>query len=531
MRGLRSASIVILVIGCSGDSPPTPPPGDGPPPDAGRIWIDRCEALAATYAAPALPSAALRTLYVDGQAGDDVRSGTSPGEAWKTLGKANAAVRAGDHVLVSGTFTDQQINPAASGTATDPIVYRAADPSAVPTITTTQSAIFLASRSYIVVDGFAFVQDGGADPLYLSSSHHNWIRNVAFTKTGTSRMFGSADNRIEDCTFDGFAEPMMYARDGNDRNVIARNVFKNAEISWGMGALDAAPSRDSVFFGNELENRRGGSLEIAGLVPGTLVACNTFHHAGADKPPGMQGPNQPDSGSGPALALRASNVTIRFNVFRDIAYEVIRMQAYGDCTDPARVTHVSDNVVEHNTFYGNGGPAMRLMNAGPGPSGCGGATPQWANTSRNRLENNVFWDHSKFCDFHFCDVSNDRVYAVVFGFYHSERDTWPNGATGLDGNVLRNNLIGRDASSAGTPWMFWEGYTTAGARSYTLAEAQAAFPTEIVGNSEADPRFDDPAAGSLRPVPGSPAIDFATKLPGMTFEGAAPEVGRYELVP
>ena len=524
--------ICLVVLGLAACKHPADSPDGGPPPDGpdGPHWIDRCDALAGMYAAPAVPGTPLRTLYVDGSTGDDTRTGTSAADAWKTLGKANSSVRAGDLVLVSGSFTNEQIAPAASGTATDRIVYRAADANQLPTLATNATAISLVSRSYIVIDGLD-VQQSGGDAIYMSSANNDWIRNVKFHTAGTSRIWTSSDNRIEDCTFDTAASPLMYARDGDNRNVFARNAFLNATVSFGMGDNTAAPSRDNVFFANDFVNHRGGSIDLTGLAENTLFECNSIHESGIDKTAGMQGPDQPEAGAGPALTLSASNETIRYNRFYANKWEVIRLQAIGDCTNATSVHDVNDNLIQQNVFYDNGGPNVRIMNSGPGPSGCGGATPLWADTKGNRIENNLYWKGSEFCDFHFCDVPQNTIYAVVFGFYHTEQNNWPTGATGLNGNIIRNNFIGRDTATAGTDWMKWEGYTYPGTHAYTLAEAEAKFPGEITGNSELDPIYRDPDAASFEPMPGSPAIDFGAPLDGMTFEGAAPDPGRYELVP
>jgi hypothetical protein len=529
----RNVLIVLILAGCGGGSDPATP--DAPIPGDAEVplnWDDPCAALAATYAAPAVPGTPARTLYVDGSAGDDSRTGLSEAEAWRTLGKVNTEVQPGDLVLATGAFVDEQIAPRASGTETARVIYQAAPGRPAPsvTITTDLTAISLADRDYVVIDGFAIDQQAGGDVLYMIGADHDWLRNLV-VRGGTARIWASADNRIEDSTFDATGDPLMYARDGDSRNVFARNAFRGAAIEWGMGDNGVAPSSDTVFFANDFVNHAGGSIALAGLVPGTQFLCNSVHESGIDRSPGMQGPDQPESGAGPALSLVASGQTIRFNLFHANKWEVIRMQARGDCTNAAGVMNVSDNLIQHNVFYGNGGPNIRMMNSGPGPSGCGGATPLWGDLTGNRIENNLYWKNSTFCDFHFCNVPNAVVYAMVVGFYHTEQDSWPNGAAGLNGNVISNNFIGRDVATAGTPWLFWEAYHSSGAREYTLAEAAAAFPGELDNNREDDPQLRAPDAGIFVPVDTSPAIDTGVVIDGLSYQGAAPDPGRYEYHP
>lgn len=533
-RSLVVLSLVGALAGCGKESSSTEP--DGPPPagpDAAvSHWIDRCDALAAMYAAPAVPGTPVRTLYVNGSTGDDARSGLSAAEAWRTLDHANTTVAPGDLVLLSGAFTDDQIAPHASGTDADRIVYRAdpAGPAPTLTIANAVTAINLAGRSYIVIDGIAIDQTAGGDALYLNDAHGNWLRNLT-VRGGTGRMWSSTDNRIEDSTFTATADPLLYARDGDDHNVFARNHFVGAELSWGMGDNAVAPSTESVFFANDFINHDGGAIALGGRVPGTQFVCNRVHESGIDRSPGMQGPNQPESGAGPALALTASGQVIRYNIFDGNAWEVIRMQARGNCTDAAAVFDVDDNLIQHNVFYGNGGPNIRMMNSGPGPSGCGGATPLWGDLTGNRIENNVYWKGSQFCDFHFCDVPDNVVFAMVVGFYHTEQNGWPNGATGLNANLIRNNFIGRDTATAGTPWLFWEAYTSGGSHQYTLADAEAAFPGELTDNSEQDPMLANPDQGDFRPLDTSGVLDAGAAIDDEPFDGAAPDLGRFEYHP
>ena len=66
-----------------------------------------------------------RVFYIDPATGDDGRDGLSRETAWRTLGKANEALQAGDAVtLLEGEYVDQRIEPAHSGAPGKPIVYQ-----------------------------------------------------------------------------------------------------------------------------------------------------------------------------------------------------------------------------------------------------------------------------------------------------------------------------------------------------------------------------------------------------------------------
>ena len=66
------------------------------------------------------------TTYYVSSAGSDANAGTSPSQAWKTVGRVNRqSLAPGDAVLFAGgqTFSDSDLEPATSGTASQPIVF------------------------------------------------------------------------------------------------------------------------------------------------------------------------------------------------------------------------------------------------------------------------------------------------------------------------------------------------------------------------------------------------------------------------
>jgi hypothetical protein len=77
------------------------------------------------------------THYVDSQSGNDAGAGTSPGTAWRTLGRvSSAALGAGDHVLLKrgATWSGQALTIERSGSAGNPIVIGAYGSGAPPLI-------------------------------------------------------------------------------------------------------------------------------------------------------------------------------------------------------------------------------------------------------------------------------------------------------------------------------------------------------------------------------------------------------------
>jgi len=137
----------------------------------------------------ALPAAAA-TYYVS-NSGSDSNSGTSPGSAWATIGKANSRVAPGDVVLIEDGAYGHFPNPAVSGTATARITYvgNLTSPSSVRI--TSGNAL---TKSNVTIKGFELAN--GFD----LTGHRD---SIAFCKVyGTkSQITGADDCVVTRCDF------------------------------------------------------------------------------------------------------------------------------------------------------------------------------------------------------------------------------------------------------------------------------------------------------------------------------------------
>ncbi|MDQ3933771.1 MAG: right-handed parallel beta-helix repeat-containing protein [Actinomycetota bacterium] len=191
-------------------------------------------ALGAALLAPAVASACpghevTGKMYFVSPTGSDANAGTSPATAWRTVAKVNsAALNAGDAVMFKGgaTFSDAQLAPSRSGTATLRITYATYGPgkASLPQGIYLRSVSGLAfenlsisgpsqgilasgsgtSVSNITIDGVAISSVGiGINSALASNS--NWtIRNSTVSQTGDSGLillgsnFSVTGNRITD---------------------------------------------------------------------------------------------------------------------------------------------------------------------------------------------------------------------------------------------------------------------------------------------------------------------------------------------
>lgn len=204
-------------------------------------------ALVAALLAPAAASACpahevTGTMYFVSPTGSDSNSGTSPASAWRTVAKVNsAALNPGDAVMFKGgaTFSDAQLAPSRSGTATLRITYatygpgKAGLPQGIYLRSVNGLAIenlsisgpsqgILASGSgtgvsNITIDGVSISGVGiGINSALATNS--NWtIRNSTISQTGDSGLvllgsnFSVTGNQITDT---GTDPNITYAKHG-----------------------------------------------------------------------------------------------------------------------------------------------------------------------------------------------------------------------------------------------------------------------------------------------------------------------------
>ena len=170
-------------------------------------------ALAACVFAAWCANVNATTYYVDGQGGNDGNNGQSLATAWRTVGKANAAVQPGDTVyLRAGTYSET-IRPDTSGTAGNYITYARYNTEEV-VITGVSDGVDLRNRSYIMVDGMRIV-----GVLYWvnmkEASSYNIIQNCYMDEAtgwgGVWLRYESHYNRILNNTIIGYAARVIWS--------------------------------------------------------------------------------------------------------------------------------------------------------------------------------------------------------------------------------------------------------------------------------------------------------------------------------
>lgn len=150
-----------------------------------RIWAMLVVFLL-TVSTTALPRTEVKaatgtTYYVDALSGDDSQSGTSSGEAWKTLNKVNSVTfQPGDSLLLSrGSFFEGFLWPKGSGTSDQPITLGAYGSGAKPIIyagSNHAAGVQLFNQEYWIIESIEVV--GGYQwGIRVSGDEQNKIFN------------------------------------------------------------------------------------------------------------------------------------------------------------------------------------------------------------------------------------------------------------------------------------------------------------------------------------------------------------------
>jgi hypothetical protein len=221
------------------------------------------------------------TYYVDTNNGSasDSNSGTAS-SPWKTIGKANSTLQAGDTVLIkAGNYPTTSSNtntvcPSRSGTATNPITYKNYGTDVV-TITyggTYAYAIYLDGKSYIVVQGI-----NATDLDYFvyirNSSTYNTVSYGAFYKprlySGQPRTWagsrihaGSKYNWVHHCTFSDYG--------------YFTNDDIGSDFDIGSETLNTDMTSNNLFENNAVYH--GGHQLMGVFGVNNVVRNNYFHH-------------------------------------------------------------------------------------------------------------------------------------------------------------------------------------------------------------------------------------------------------------
>lgn len=205
--------------------------------------------------------------------GSDSNNGllNTPGGAWLTLQKAANTMVAGDTVLVQPGTYQELVTPANSGTASEPITYRAEGSVVLDGGGTLCSAFHLVDNSYTVIESFEVTDQidcGGfnATIRLTGASDNVTIRNNIIHDAGRDAI------NIGDTTDSAIIENnLIYNIDddcitpsGDGGHVVRNNTMYNCAVTTGSGGY----SMEGGHAGNLYENNiywNNATIEATGL--------------------------------------------------------------------------------------------------------------------------------------------------------------------------------------------------------------------------------------------------------------------------
>jgi len=302
--------------------------------------------------------------------GDDWNSGTSISEPWRSIAKANGALRAGDTVFLrGGEYVDDPIEPARSGQPGQPIIYsgyqgeRAVITS--HTVVGLNEAIALRDIAHIVIEKLVFT---GRQP----------------SPNATLKHFATFDNasyiEIRDCEFE-YAEGWagMNLVGGSHHNKLLRNridfvgAYDQAGDDYGDGIWVADSSHHNLIASNYITHGGHDLLRTKGYR--NIVQDNTFDNDWSDVAgPGLGGRNltldgtenvfqrnivrnaarSTDAPKNSGMKVEGRGNIVRRNLLVDNHHDAIQ-------TETGSWQQYAQNArIYHNTIYNNGGAAWRV---------------------------------------------------------------------------------------------------------------------------------------------------------------------------
>jgi hypothetical protein len=275
--------------------------------------------------------------YVDGTNGNDQDNGLSLQTAWRTIGKANRTLRAGDTVYIrGGTYRENDnnscIRPRYSGNAGNPITYSNYNNEEV-IVTDIFLGIFI-DQSYIRVNGITI--DGGSES---SPSMDLWVR-----------LFGSY-NTIQNCTMRYAACSDFFQGIRIESNSHHNRILNNVLHHVGEPQPPAP-------------NDRGNAVELIGNY--NLVDGNDISYSGHDLvyvsgQYNIIRNNNLHNHWGRCLTLSGSNHVNRHNVVENNRISYATHRDEGVLPNSGMEVFQAYAIIRHNRFYNNWGHGVQLI--------------------------------------------------------------------------------------------------------------------------------------------------------------------------
>ena len=278
------------------------------------------------------------TYYIDNADGNDNNSG-SQSTPWKTIGKANSALQAGDTVYIAKGTYKETIRPSRSGEKGSYITYSRKGNDKV-IITGVSDGVNLADRSYIVIDGIHILEVSGEWIDLRPNGSHNIVQNCYMEESesykGVQIRDGANYNKILNNTMIGYCGPDDLIQIWNSNH----NLIDGNKMYYGPhDAIDIQDRIDgstsyNIIRNNYIQNWWHSNLNII-AVENILVENNFIADGGENSSENYCGSDRDrsmDRVEHKGIGLQAKNAIVRNNISVRNGYGVAPTS--GDGSDP-----------------------------------------------------------------------------------------------------------------------------------------------------------------------------------------------------
>jgi hypothetical protein len=338
--------------------------------------------------------------YVDqaNPASNDANAGTAD-QPWKTITKANQALKAGDTVHIKAGTYSSYIAPVNSGSASSHITYKNFGTDVV-TISDAAYGILLDGKSYIVVQGlnfynldkFVYLQNN-ANRNTIASCNFDKARTVAWS--GSKIYRNSSYNWIYNCRFSHYGAYttedtgtlLDIGNESVNTDYSSYNLIENNHMYHGghhvLGLYGMYNVIRNNYFHNETwSNNHGNRVVYLNGHPGTsgrnLIEGNKIAYSGIP----------PDNYGGAGMSMATSYNIVRKNRFYHNDLAGVSMTTTSNY--PSAPTY---NKIYQNTFFHNG---FNSSNQGSElKAAIGFGRYSGGSILKNAIKNNIFRSHPK----------------------------------------------------------------------------------------------------------------------------------------
>jgi len=415
--------------------------------------------------------------YIDGSTGNNKSNGLSLSSAWKTIAKANSALKPGDTVFIRAGTYHETIAPQLSGTDTDPITFQKYGSDNV-VISRVNNGVHLVNKKHIVIEGLT-IADVKRFVVISSGSRHNIIRNCRL-----ERASGWGGLRIENSSHNKILDNFIYNGHGDLVELYPNadhNLIKGNEIFGGP------LNTHSCLLVRSTENQDDSSYNI--------IKDNWIHGAGDDNVNILQKVEH-NLIERNIIESVSAGAGLKFcggqgNIFRKNIIVNCKAYGFGIYTNlwDSYQSHGIDNVFYHNVAYlsdrgkdMDGGFRFIVYQDG-------------GEIGNSVVKNNVFLNNAP-----------QQIYiAAVAGL--EDR---------LKNNAFSNNIIFSEKAAHKTVRYM-------GIR-YSLREIESLQGSGFSANLDSDPRFVNPGGKDFHLQSGSPAIDRGAFLTRAVTSGSGTRI-------